>query len=233
MPIVKDDVDFLVTHQYSSMQNYTQWKTNNWSYTKNIEDAAEAVNTYNQMLRINVTENSSHQPGKKHWNNTWKTLHNFEMLGNTIRFAQVDYYHFWVSRWFESNPYSSDISAFDSSYKLMPMGLSLKIWGQFLKNKIVASSNSKTIRSWASYNPEDKSLNVFLLNKEKVSQDVSITLRNYRGTTINKSWVLKGSTPESTDITLKESASVSVDGSKVRTQIKPLSVTIIELQSNK
>lgn len=230
MPIVKDDVDFLATHQYSSMQNYRQWKTNSWNYTSNIETTNKAIKSYNPELRLNVTENSS--AGKNHGNNTWKMLHNFEMLGNTIRFNRVDYYHFWISRWFSSDPYSSDASAFDSSYELMPMGFPLKVWGNFLKKTMVSSSKSGTICSWASYDPDDKSLNVFLLNKDEVNQDVSIILDNYTGSTQNERWVLKGSNPESTNITWEKSGSVPVSGSEIKTELEPLSVTVIAFQGS-
>ena len=232
MPIIKDDVDFLVTHQYSSMQNYKQWKTNSWNYTGNLESAQKAINTYNPNIRLNVTENSSFNPGKEHWNNTWKTLHNFEMLGNTICFNQLDYYHFWISRWLDKNSYFADISAFDSNYKLMPMGFPLKIWGNFLKKKMVFSSKSGTIRSWASYNPDDNSLNVFLLNKDEVPQNVSITLDNYTGSTQNERWALKGSAPGATDVTWGKSDSVSVSGSSIKTTLDPLSVTVINFQGS-
>ena len=232
MPIVKNDVDFLVTHQYSSMQNYKQWKTNSWNYTGNLESAQKAINTYNPNIRLNVTENSSFKPGKEHWNNTWKTLHNFEMLGNTICFNQLDYYHFWISRWLDKNSYFADISAFDSNYKLMPMGFPLKIWGSFLKKKMVFSSKSETIRSWASYDFDNNSLNVFLLNKDEVTQDVSITLDNYTGSTQNERWVLKGSAPGATDVTWGKSDSVSVSGSSIKTTLDPLSVTVINFQGS-
>ncbi len=231
MPIIKDNVDFLITHQYSWIKDYKEWKNDPSEYDYNIKDAIKAIETYNPSLKINVTEISSFNPGSSHTNNTWKMLHNFEMLGNTLCFNQVDYFHFWISRWMGKDAYSQDTSAFDLiNYKLTPMGYPLKIWGNFLKKKMVSSSKSGTIRSWASYDPDDNSLNVFLLNKDEVPQDVSITLDNYTGSTQNERWVLKGSTPESTDVTWEKSGSVSVSGSKIKTTLEPLSVTVIALQ---
>ncbi len=229
VPIIKDDVDFLVTHQFSNMKSYDQWKDNIWDLASHTKEANKVIKAYNPNLRINITAISANGPGT-HRNNTWKMLHNFELLGNNILFNRVDYYHFWVTRWFNRNPYSVATSAFDPSYKLMPMGYPLKVWGNFLKKKMVSSSKSGKIRSWASYDPDDKSLNVFLLNKDEVSQDVSITLDNYTGSTQNERWVLKGSTPESTDVTWEKSGSVSVSGSKIKTTLEPLSVTVIALQ---
>ena len=113
----------------------------------------------------------------------------------------------------------------------MPMGYPLKVWGNFLKKKMVYSTKQAgVIRSWASYDPDNKSLNVFLLNKDTASQNVNITLDNYQGSRQNERWVLKGSTPESTDVTWEKSGSVSVNGSKVRTKLEPLSVTVIAFQ---
>ncbi len=233
MPASKNDVDFLITHQYSWIKDYQEWKNDPYQYDYNIKDATKAIETYNPSLRLNVTENSSFNPGVSHTNNTWKMLHNFEMLGQTLRFDRVDYVHFWTSRWLEKDAYSEDFSAFDSNYKLMAMGYPLKVWNNFLKKKMVYSTKQVgVIRSWASYDPDDKSLNVFLLNKDEVSQDVSITLDNYTGSTQNERWVLKGSTPESTDVTWEKSGSVSVSGSEIKTELEPLSVTVIAFQGS-
>jgi alpha-L-arabinofuranosidase len=233
MPVIKDDVDFLITHQYSWIKDYKEWKNDPYEYDYNIQDATKAIETYNPSLRLNVTENSSFNPGISHPNNTWKMLHNFEVLGQTLRFNKVDYVHFWTSRWLKKDAYSEDFSAFDSNYNLMPMGYPLKVWSNFLKKKMVYSTKKAgVIRSWASYDPDDNSLNVFLLNKDEVSQAVTITLDNYTGSTQNERWVLKGPTPESTDVSWEKSGSVSVNGSKISTKLNPLSVTVITLQGN-
>lgn len=43
LPIVKNDVDFVVTHQYSPMETYQQWQNNNWNYISNLETAQKAI----------------------------------------------------------------------------------------------------------------------------------------------------------------------------------------------
>ena len=73
---------------------------------------------------------------------------------------------------------------------------------------------------------------MFLLNKDKVSQNINITLDNYGGNTQNERWVLKGSTPESTDVTWEKSGSVSVNGLDIKTKLEPLSVTVIAFQGS-
>ena len=75
-------------------------------------------------------------------------------------------------------------------------------------------------------------MNVFLLNKDKVPQDVNITLNNYTKNTQNERWVLKGFTPKSTDVTWEKSGSLSVSGSDIKTELEPLSVTIIAFQGS-
>ena len=243
MPIIKDDVDFLVTHQYSGtwIKNYQTWKNSKWVPASNIKDAIKAIHAYNPNLKLNVSEFSAYRPGKPHPNNTWNMLYNFEMLGNILLFNEVDYAHFWTSLYFNSNS-SVNKTAFDpTSYKLLPMGTSLKFWGNYLKKKMVYASKSATISSWASYDPHDGSLNLFLLNKDTKTQKVSITLNNYLGIPKDEHWVLEGSTPESKDVFWREyhrswrkyHRSFRVSGSKTRkieTILNPLSVTVIAFE---
>lgn len=236
LPIIKDDVDFLVAHQYSSMKSYQQWKNYVWNYTANIEAAREAIESYNPNLTINVTEISSRAPGadKKDpnlaKNNNWRVLHNFEIIGTALGFNQVDYVHFWTSRWLDRDDTARN--AFNSSYEPMPMSIPLKIWGNFLQKQMVYASKLASIRSWATYDPDQDTLNLFLLNKDKVFHHVNIILENYRANNYSESWVLKGTTPESMDLSWQKTDRVWLNSSKVSTQLDPLSVTVIELQGS-
>ncbi|MEL6579902.1 MAG: hypothetical protein AAFQ14_09120 [Cyanobacteria bacterium J06621_12] len=231
MPIVKDDVDFLITHQYSWESDYLTWKDTTSTYDYNLQDAVKAIATYNPQLKLNVTENSSFNPSVSHSNNTWKMLHNFEMLGQALSTKQVDYIHFWTSRWLESDPLAEDNSAFDTNYQLTPMGYPLQVWNQFLKSSLVYSAQIPTVSSWASYEPKDRSLSILLLNKEETPQNVSIVLNNYiPKTRLLKPWVLQGATPESIDVTWSQSGSAWIWDRKIRVELEPLSVTAIALE---
>ena len=235
MPTVKNDVDFLITHQYSWIKNYQEWRTDSYDYDFNIRDAIKAIDRYNPSLRLNVTEISSFNTDGNisHENNTWKMLHNFEMLGQVLGFGKVDYIHFWTSRWLEKDASVHDFSAFDSNYKLMPMGYPIKVWNSFLKNKMVFSiKQAGTIRSWASYTPEDNSLSVFLLNKDRIAKNTSIILNNYKGSFRNERWILKGPAPDSKNIAFEKLSSVSLKRGKIDTKLEPLSVTIISFDNN-
>lgn len=235
MPTVKNDVDFLIPHQYSWMKNYQEWRNDPYEYDFNIKYSLEALNKYNPSLTINVTEISSFNTDSNisHENNTWKMLHNFEMLGQSLRFAKVDYVHFWTSRWLEEDASVHDFSAFDSTYKLMPMGYPLKVWNNFLQKKMVFSTKQAgVIRSWASYDPSSKNLSIFLLNKDTNTQNVSVVLKNYIKNAQNKRWILKGSTPESKDAVFHQAGSANLKGSLIQTKLEPLSVTVIDLKRN-
>ena len=230
MPTIEADVDFLVTHQYSWLKNYQEWKNSADEYDYNLKDAIAAIETYNPSLTLNITENSAFNPSVAQANNTWKMLHNFEMLGQTLRFEEVGYVHFWTSRWLESDSYAEDNSAFDADYQLMPIGYPLKVWNTFLQPTIVDSTKATgTIRSWASYNPDSQSLSIFLLNKDRVSQNVSVILDNYHGSPNLETWVLKGSTPESTDISWNQSGTAAIADSQIEAMLEPLSITVIAL----
>ena len=235
MPIAKDDVDFLVTHQYSSMQNYQQWHSNNWNYTYNLEVANQAIKKYNSKLRLNVTEFSSFNPSKSHANNIWKMLHNFEIIGNILSFSQVDYCHFWISQWFAENLYLADYSAFDREYNLMLMSYPLKIWSSFLRQQIVFSSKQiENIRSWASFDPDNGALNIFLLNKNTKPQFVEVKLKNYSNNTKNADRVIiNGNSPISGKADWKEASPIRLKRSRIKTKLKPLSITVISSSGNK
>ena len=227
MPIVKEKVDFLVTHQYSWQENYTTWKNAGDRYDYNLQDALKAIATYKPELTLSVTENSSFNPNVLHGNSTWKMLHNFEMLGQTLSTEKVDYVHFWTSRWLEQDPLAEDNSAFDRDYQLTPMGYPLKVWNQFLKPQMLATTASK-ISTWATYDPGDRSLNVLLLNKEQNAQNATIVINNYSGKNRwLKPWVLKGTDPNAINVTWNKSGSAFVLGDRVKTKLQPLSVTVI------
>ncbi|MEL6787065.1 MAG: hypothetical protein AAFO76_06560 [Cyanobacteria bacterium J06607_15] len=231
MPIIKDKVDFLVTHQYSWEENYSTWKDSAYSYDYNLKDAVEAIATYNPQLKLNVTENSSFNPSVTHPNNTWKMLHNFEMLGQTLSTKQVDYVHFWTSRWLESDPLAEDNSAFDQDYQLTPMGYPLKVWNQFLRASLVQSTKTAKVSSWASYEPDDHALSLLLLNKESTPQNISIVLNNYRPKArFLKPWILQGAAPEATEVSWGQSGSAWIWDRKIRVKLEPLSVTAIALE---
>ena len=232
MPIVKDEVDFLVTHQYSWQENYAAWKDAADRYDYNLQDAVEAIATYKPELTLSVTENSSFNPNFLHANNTWKMLHNFEMLGQTLSTDKVDYVHFWTSRWLEQDPLAEDNSAFDRDYQLTPIGYPLKVWNQFLKPQMVSTTASK-ISTWATYDPGDGSLNILLLNKEQNAQNVTIVINNYNcKNRWLKPWVLKGNDPNAIDVIWNKSGSAFVLGSRAKTKLQPLSVTVISFPSH-
>jgi hypothetical protein len=234
MPIVKNDVDFLVTHQYSWQENYEAWRDSPDRYDYNLQDAIEAIATYQPDLKLNVTENSSFNPAIIHPNNTWKMLHNFEMLGQTLSTNQVEYAHFWTSRWLEKDSLAEANSAFDANYQLTPMGHSLKVWNQFLKPQMLSFTTAGVVTTWASYDQSDRSLSILLLNKGQGQQKVNIALNNYPAKfKLLKPWVLRGETPESTTVTWNQSGSAFLWGKNLQLKLEPLSVTAIAIDHNK
>lgn len=159
-------------------------------------------------------------------------LHNFEMLGNIIGFERVDYFHFWISRWFVDNPYSIDASVYDNNYRLMPIAYPLKIWSNFLKPQMVDSTKQiGKIRTWASYDPGDRSLSLFLLNKDTHRQQLKIKLANYAGASQGEMWLLTGNSPYSTTPVWQQvSTPLKIQDRSISLQLSPLSVTVITLE---
>ena len=233
MPVIQGDVDFLVTHQYSWIENYQQWKNYVGEYDYNITEALKAINKYNPNLKLNLTETSSFNPGVVHTNNTWKMLHNFEMLGQALKLERIDYIHFWTSRWLETDSYSEDNSSLDINYQITPIGYAVKIWNSFLQKEMVYTSDKLSwIRSWATYDPDNKHLNLLLLNKAEKSRIVTINLNNFYSNQRGYISILSGFTPNSRRIAWERSREITVDNDNIKIELQPLSVTVVSLESS-
>lgn len=231
MPIIKQDVDFLVTHQYSWIEDYQKWRDYHGTYDYNITNALAAIDKYNPNLRLNITETSSFNPNVVHTNSAWKMLHNFEMIGQALCFNRIDYIHFWTFRWLEKKSYSQDSSSFDNYYQITPIGFSIKTWSNFLKKKMIYTSNNKLqkINHWASYDPDNNSLSILLLNKKQQVQNIFLKLKNYNYEKMinNQVWVLKGAKANSQNVTWQKSNSILVTEKQLSLQLEPLSVTVL------
>ena len=154
-------------------------------------------------------------------------LHNFEILGNTLSFQEIDYLHFWISRWLEKNSYLNDFSAFDSNYKLTPIGHSLFVWGNFIRKQMIYTSKLYNIPSWASFDKEEQLLSLFLLNKNQQTQQVEVKFNNYDCNLNSEHRTLRGLTPGSTKVIWEQLNPIKVKQSKAVARLKPLSVTVL------
>lgn len=177
---LSDLIDFLVTHQYSWVGNYTQWRDAgpDWEYARNVTVAVEAAKQFAPGKPVAVTEWSAYSPGtlKKgdRRNNAWHAVHNLQMLGEILKCNPVTHACFWVTQW------SSDAgllhNALTPEGTLTPVGESLRFWSEFAESDLVEANHAGKICVYATSNGESGRLVIFLLNRSDRTQFVELDI---------------------------------------------------------
>jgi hypothetical protein len=70
------------------------------------------------------------------------------------------------------------------------------IWGNYLASKMVRSESSASILTWASYDPKEEKLFVYLVNKAEQSEVVKIMTDSHSIVSMVQAWEYFGSSPE-------------------------------------
>lgn len=229
LPQIANDVDFLVTHQYSWYENYEQWSTNPYTVGGNIDDAITARDKYAPELPLVLTETTSLNTAQAtEANSVWRALHNVEVQAmGPFKGAAQNYA--WVSRWFGKEK-TDMTSAFDMNYKPTPLGTSIKFMNEVSKNGGTlldyVPEVTADLRSWSFYNKEKGTLTVLFLNKSLEAQSVKVSLKGYSGSLTNKALSLSGASPDATEMSLTEAQSVSATTEGFTATLPKLSATV-------
>ena len=178
LPKVAGHIDFLVTHQYSWLPSYENWRTDPSRYDYNVTDAATALKKHKLQVPILVTEVSGFNPAAKQPNCAWKALHSFEVIGNVLSHSEVESAIFWTSKWLGKNDASEDVNALTDDNQISAMGQTLAIWCQHGQGDVAQCPDRSGVRAWFC-RKKDGTMSLFVLNKG--SHAVAVTL-NISGT---------------------------------------------------
>ncbi len=241
IPLVKKNADFYITHSYSWL-NYNQydgWYKNEdgWNWASSVADATDAIKANPDAAQeLFVTELSSYCPGADEAsdvisNVTWKGLLNIQMHLETLSRPYTKSSLFWNTRWNDNENFS--YNAFTPDYRMTPLGLSMAALGNHLYNNLgpkkASSPGYATI--WVSHNDTKDKMAVFLLNRGTTAMKVNVTINGYTGNFVNEKWVYKGSSSNSTDVTLTKEESENISKSTFPVQLPGLSLTIIDFNN--
>ena len=118
----------------------------------------------------------------------------FDAFGAHLRNPKVAFTQLWNTRWLGNDTAATPSlwDAVDKYNELQATGRSVAIWGQFLKEKLVASSGTAMVRSYSTYSPSTGKLTVFLINKDIVSRETSVIIRNDGTNFTVDTWVFAG-----------------------------------------
>ncbi len=210
-PVIQVAGDYI---DYLTLSNYPVWdykaKYNTYRDTLQnllgpVDKALKAISLYateqqKKKLRIIVAEY-----GPFDWKNTWPhindmghTIANFEMTGEQLMRPEIEFSCFWNTRWTNNDSIDSEVwDALDRNSNFNATGYSLLLWGKYLGYKMIRTTSTVHIRSFASMN--DNTLFVYLLNKSDKEQIVSLDFGNKKVKSVSEVWELVGENPDDTE----------------------------------
>jgi alpha-L-arabinofuranosidase len=237
-------IDFLGLSEYPVFNysgGYNYYRQNDVNLTAEVDLAINDIETYapsahKSRIKVIATEYNSIDWGND-WasvNNLGHALANFQLFGDLVVKPKLEAACMWNTRWVQNNSvHQSLYDAFDNDGNLNANGTSMKVWGSSLLNAMVsAESSSQFVRTYASYDGENKKLNIFLINKDNSPRQANVTLNNYEQDFNGSVWQLRGSSASDKfpDYELTDSVYEATDISTV--MLPANSVTVLKLQKD-
>ncbi|MBE3085978.1 MAG: hypothetical protein IMZ64_07155 [Bacteroidetes bacterium] len=133
-------------------------------------------------------------------NDMGHNLCNFEMTGEQLKVPEIEFSCFWNTRWIDNDSIENSVfDALDKNGNFNANGLGLMIWGNYLGEKMVSTTGTIHIRSFASYSPDENSLYVYLLNKNQAPVPITLLVDGYVIDKVEACGQLTGDGPDDVD----------------------------------
>lgn len=198
---------------YFCISNYPVWqyRAGYATYRDTLQDLKHPVNRALTAIRNAGMENDLKiivaEYGPFDWARDWPLINdmghslcNFEMTGRQLQVPQIEFSLFWNTRWINNDSVEHSVfDALDKHGSFNANGYTLMIWGKFLGDKMVKSTSSVHLRSFASYLPEEKRICVYLMNMAGEPQTVSLVFDGYDAESLIQAWELAGEGPDDVD----------------------------------
>ena len=224
---------------YFCISNYPiyHYKSGYATYRDTLQDLMHPVNRALTSLkkagRVDELGLIIAEYGPFDWGNDWPmvndmghALYNFEMTGKQLLVPEVDFSIFWNTRWINNDSVENSVfDALDRNGNFNATGYSLMIWGNFLGEKMVASSSDLHLRTFASYVPEKKKLFVYIMNMLENPLSISLNIDGYSIKSLEQAWELFGKNADDVDPEWQE-VMLTKDLSEL--EVKGTSITVIE-----
>ena len=125
-----------------------------------------------------------------------------------------------------------DMNALGAANQLFASGQVLSIWGKYLQSQIISASKTTMVHSFASRSPSTNYLSVFLINKDTITHDTTVTLKNYPGAAYAQTAVFTGSSPTDCSPVLSQTTNTPVSANNLSLTLAPVSITVLTLQAS-
>ena len=237
LPSAAASIDFLSVHVYPvwAWDSYDYYRQTALDLINPIAVAIEAINTYapvhkRNRLRIAVTEtNVGDWSPIFTWandNDLGHALVAFDLFGQLLSVPDIDFVHFWTTRWSERRFPPDVYDALSPENDLHPVGRAIAIWGQYSGGTLVATASNEPLRAYASYIPEGDSLTIFVLNKETTVQAASISTTRPVSSKPLERWMFKGTGPTDTNPIWERLSDIEFSN-PLPISLAPLSITVL------
>ena len=181
--LASEHVDIIAISNYPVYQwndGYDRYLNGNPSFIQNIESIRNTIGEKDIGIIVseyNAIDWSAAWPSN---NDLGRALVNFQMFGDQIRIPEVEGAFFWNSRWVDNDTSPQSLfDAIDANGQLNASGKALSLWGNHFLDKLVQSSNSGTINSFATVDHTANELNIFLINKDYREKEVNVNISNF------------------------------------------------------
>ena len=231
LPLAMPYIDVLTTSQYLSdnLGSYDYYMNHdNISLMPQVKFAEEAIDKYGkerkEELEIVVSEFNSLDWGKiEPWNpsnNLGHSIVTFDMIGQILINPRVSYGMLWNTRYMnQKKQHENMFFALDERNELLPSGMSLKLWGRYLRDIFVEAEDEGKLIVYAC--KDEKGMTVFVINKMLNEENREIDI-NGAAPGISASYCYTGSLPDD-----QYPVFGVCDSSPIMT-FPPFSITILE-----
>jgi alpha-L-arabinofuranosidase len=233
-----DYIDYLCLSNYPVFNYYGGYKTYKdtlQNLTEPVDRAVAALEKYatreqKKKIKLIVAEYGPFDWGNKwpHINDMGHTLANFEMTGDQLLRPEIEFSCFWNTRWIDNDSIPNQVwDAIDKNCNYNAIGYSLMIWGNYLGDKMIKTTSSIHMRSFASLKSSEKKLFVYLLNKDEKSRNVQLNIQNKKIRSVVQAWELVGKNSDDLHPVWEK---FTVGNEPNQVQLKGISITVIEYQ---
>lgn len=238
LPSAAAHIDFIGISNYPVWNfsgGYTYYKNSSPDFVGGVRNAVNAINTYapsteRSRIKVITTEFNSND-----WSGAWvdnndlgHALAAFEILGQHLNHSRVEAALMWNTRWIDNVTKPNHIyDALKKTGHQNANGMAFAIWGNSLLSKMVSTTSTTKVRTYASYDPLTRKLNVYLVNKETTAQTANLSLANYvQGASIVKK-VMKGAGPTDVNPTWTTAGTQTLAGSSLSLSLPAVSITML------
>jgi alpha-L-arabinofuranosidase len=240
LPICVEDIDYLCVSNYpvrDYKKGYLTYRDNITDLLREVNVAVDAIDRFTtgedkKRLKVTVAEYGSMDWAGMwpHINNMGHNLASFEMTGEQLRIPKLEFSCFWNTRWIRNTEKEYSIfDALDKDGNFNANGHGLAIWGNFLAPKMVKTSSTVRIRTFASFDPDRRKLFVYIINKSEGEETLWLDLKGYTVYSIVQRWELVGEGAYDTEPVWRKNESF-LNSSPLELTVPGTSITVVEFK---